>query len=229
MYRFSELHPKIRTLRQNGYTYNEIQDELGIEIPKSTLSSICKNIEMTKTYHNKIESLNAHNLKEARKKALAVNKHKRDKYLSEITDRTSKLVKNLDISTLKIALAMLYWGEGAKWKGHSGLMLGSSDPLIITTYINLLKQCYSIDVTRLRCRISHRHDQDINQLTKYWSNLTNIPLDNFYKTKPDPRTKGKKTRSTDYQGVCVIVCTGSTEIQLELQTIAEHFHDYMGH
>jgi len=115
-------------------------------------------------------------------------------------------------------LAFLYLGEGSKWSGHSGLMLGSSDNNIIKLYLHLLKKCYSLDAGKLKCRISYRADQNINLLEKYWSKVTGIPIKNFYKTKPDPRTVGKPTKNKDYKGVCVIM-GGGTAIQLELEAI----------
>ena len=118
----------------------------------------------------------------------------------------------------KIALAMLYLGEGAKRRSHRGLMLGSSDPLIATLYIALLERCYDIRKANLKCRISYRADQNIDALENYWSHITGIPRKNFYKTIPDPRTSGKKTIKHNYHGVCVITCRG-TDVQLELEQI----------
>ena len=72
----------------------------------------------------------------------------------------------------------------------------------------------------LKCRVSYRTDQNINEIEEYWSTITNISRENFYKTKPDPRTKGKKTKKVDYKGVCVLTCAGA-KIQLELEEIAK--------
>lgn len=128
------------------------------------------------------------------------------------------LKKIRDKETLRVLLSILYLGEGSKWKSHSGLILGSSDPNIILLYIKLLQLCYGIKPGTLKCRVSYRADQDIKQLERYWSKVTAIPLENFYKTIPDPRTVGKPTKNLDYKGVCVIV-GGSSTIQLELELI----------
>jgi hypothetical protein len=80
----------------------------------------------------------------------------------------------------------------------------------------------------LKCRISYRADQDLNELQKFWASITGINIDKFYKTKPDPRTVGKPTRKSDYKGVCAIYCAGS-RIQLELQVIADIINDAMGY
>ncbi|OGI82361.1 hypothetical protein A3G53_01240 [Candidatus Nomurabacteria bacterium RIFCSPLOWO2_12_FULL_44_11] len=123
-----------------------------------------------------------------------------------------------DILVLKMILSVLYLGEGTKWKGHSGMVLGSSDPNIILLYIKLLEICYGINHKKLKCRVSYRADQNLKSLERYWSKITGIPLSNFYKTKFDPRTIGKPTKNKKYRGVCVIMGAGS-HIQLELEAI----------
>lgn len=218
-----ELKRQAVRLRKQGKTYSEIQNNLRTAIPKSTLSYWCKDILLSQLYYDKIQLLNIANAKKGREIAVAVNKIKREKYLSSLVKRNKYLIpllKNQDIA--KIALAMLYLGEGAKWKSHRGLLLGSSDSDIVKIYIKLLQRCYNISRRRIRARILYRADQDINSLTIFWSHVTGIPKHHFYKTKPDPRTIGKKTKKKDYRGVCVITC-GGTEVQIELDIIARMF------
>lgn len=151
--------------------------------------------------------------------AWVANKIKQEKILQNLWDQNSHILKRLnDKDLLKMLLAMLYLGEGAKWQSARGLTLGSSDPNIVRIYLHLLKKCFYILPNQLHCRISYRADQNIEELKKYWSRITEIPLGNFYKTKPDPRTVGKPTKKKEYKGVCVI-SGGGTKIQLELETI----------
>lgn len=210
---------KARTLRSEGKTYSEIMSILGIRLPKSTISDWCSNVPLPSWYTEKILKINNKNFNKAQKMAWASNKIKRERLLKNLLDNIEHLkhrIKDRDI--LKMLLAMLYLGEGSKWKYHSGLMLGSSDPEIINLYIKLLNICYDISTEKLHCRVSYRADQNIKRLEKYWSKITSIPLKNFYKTIPDPRTVGKPTKNKDYKGVCVITCAG-THIQLELEAI----------
>jgi hypothetical protein len=100
-------------------------------------------------------------------------------------------------------------------------MLGSSDVNIIKLFLRLLDICYKINKNLIKCRISYRADQNINALTQYWSKAINVPVKNFYKTIPDPRTINHKTKKTDYKGVCVIHILQSSKIQLELKIISE--------
>lgn len=155
--------------------------------------------------------------------AVASNRAKRREYLKTLAEKNRHLrAKLVDKDVSKLALATLYLGEGAKWKSTRGLALGNSDPDIVKIYIQLLEQCYGINRNDLKARITYRADQDIEKLIEYWSNISGIPRNNFYETKPDPRTKGSRTRKKDYMGVCTVI-GGGTEIQLELDIIARMF------
>ena len=193
--------------------------DIAIKVPKSTLSSWCDDIKLPTWYQEKIDKLNHKNLNKGRKIAYIANKIKRENLLNDLRKQNEHLAQELQKADMrKVALAMLYLGEGSKWKSHRGLMLGSSDPEIIRLYIKLLHLCYGITAVQMKCRISYRADQDIKKLERYWSYVTKVPLKNFYKTIPDPRTIGKATKRTDYKGMCVITY-GSTKIQLELEMI----------
>ncbi len=216
-----ELRQEAKRLRAKGLTYREIISSLGISIPRSTLSYWFREVHLALEYQERIKKIVLENGKKARQKAWASHVIKRQNLVEKIRGEHAHFThvfKNRDVA--KIALTMLYLGEGAKWQGHRGLMLGSSDPIIVILYIKLLKICYQIDKESLRCRISYRSDQNIEELEKFWSQILGITRKNFYKTKADPRTVGKKTANINYKGVCVITCAG-THIQIELEEIAK--------
>lgn len=208
-----------KRLRSKGRTYSEIMEELKIKTPKSTMSGWCQGVSLPKWYKDKIEELNCKSFSKAQQMAWASNRIKREIFLQNLLSNNNHLTKKLhDKNVLKMILSTLYLGEGSKWKSHSGLVLGSSDPDIIRIYIRLLFLCYGIKSEQLRCRVSYRADQDIQKLQRYWSRVSAVPLKSFYKTIPDPRTVGKPTKRKDYMGVCVVSCGGS-HIQLELEAI----------
>lgn len=215
----AELIKRVRKLRSHGQTYTEIMQGLNLKIPKSTISSWCKDVILPAWYQNKVNGLNRQNFSKAQKMAWASNKIKRERFLRALLTNNNHLTKRLrDKDILKMLLSILHLGEGSKWRSHSGLVLGSSDPDIVRLYIRLLYLCYGIKPEQLKCRISYRADQNIRALQTYWSRVTSIPIVNFYKTTPDPRTIGKPTKKKDYKGVCVVSSAGS-HIQLELEAI----------
>lgn len=224
----AEQKTRIRQLRSEGKSYQEIQRVMGIKIAKGTLSYICSGVQIPDSQKVLNRTANLKALAAARRMALVVNRNKRRAFLAEIELRNRHLLDGLSLDSLKIALAMLYLGEGAKWRSFRGLSLGSSDENIIRLYLLLLNACYGIRPQKLKARVQYRADQNINELEAYWSKLTGIPMSNFYKTTYDKRTVGKPTKKLDYRGVCVIM-GGGTEIQLELAAIAKLLLEYKGH
>ena len=215
------FHGEIKKLRQDGFTYSEINEQLGLKIPKSSLSYICRDIKLNSIQKLRIKKIADDALAVSRQRALVVNREVFNKKIGQYhkaNAHLSELMRHRDISL--IALAMLYLGEGAKWKGHRGLLLGSSDPKIIELYIRLIHDCYRISTDLLRCRIQHRADQDPQELVQFWSKITGVGENNFYPCYIDKRTIGKPTKKSSYRGVCVVSCAG-THIQLELEQIAD--------
>ncbi len=199
-YSFKE---KTISLRKSGKTYSEIREILNASIPKSTLSCWCKNINLSESQKNRIKQKICRNAERGRKIALKINKEKRLIYFKNVEKRILHLSNKIkDKDTAKIALAMLYLGEGNK--DGNGLTFGNSNSTIIKIYLKLLRYCYDVDENKFRCTVQCRSDQDIKKLKNFWSKTTNVPLKKFYKTQIDPRTIGKPSKKTDYKGVCRI-------------------------
>lgn len=218
---YSRYKERAVRLRKCGKTYAEICEMLNVKIPKGTLSTWCGALPMSDEYRAKVKIANTLNLKNGRKISRAMKILRHRNLLADLRVNNQYLKRSvIDPGVLKIILSILYLGEGAKWRSHRGLMLGNSDLGIVQLYIALLSLCYGIKPEIMKCRICYRADQNIHTLQEYWSQSTNIPLGNFYKTKPDARTIGIPTRRKDYMGVCVIMCAG-TRIQLELDVIAK--------
>ena len=207
-------------LRKTGKTYGEIKKKIGKPIPKSTLSHWFRNIVLPETYWEQTNKKIIKNIEKARTKALAVNRMKRERYIREVKDRVKHLsakLKEKDVA--KIALAMLFLGEGSKTNKGS-LVFGNSDPTIIRLFMNLLRKCYNIDKNKFRCTLQCRADQNIKKLEQFWSQVTEVSLSQFYKARIDPRTIGKLSKNLDYKGVCRIDCF-SADIFNELTIIGK--------
>src|SRR6185369_13329269 len=113
---------KVRELRSAGKMYSEIRQILKLSIPKSTLGTWCKGIELDKQSQQRVENKINKTLIIARAKARSVIAEKRQKYLGEIYKNNNYLAAKLkDNGVAKIALAMLYLGEGSKT--HRGSLM----------------------------------------------------------------------------------------------------------
>ncbi len=214
-----ETKQKVQLLRREGKTYTEIRSLLDIKITKSTLSDWCKDIPLPMGYQRKIKEYNLFTLKRARIVSSEVAKNKWQKRIEAVRNSYShfpKLIENKDMA--KIALSILYLGEGFKDPKRGSISFGNSDLTTIRLFLHLLRHCYNIDECKFRGTVQCRADQDIKSLEQFWSQATKISLNQFYKAQVDPRTVGKPSKKPDYKGVLRIDYF-SADILLELLEI----------
>lgn len=217
----SIVKQKVLSLRKEGKTYKEIARSLKVSLPKSTLSYWCHSMPLPNGYDRKVREYNLSNLEKARKVALRIQKKKRKNYLESLKSRNAHLAQIIkDPNVAKIALAVLYLGEGRKNIKRSSLMFGNSDPNIVKFFLDLLRVCYNIDESKFRCTVQCRADQKIEELEKFWQDITKVPPSQFYKARIDPRTVGKISKKPEYRGVCRIDYF-SAELLIELLQISE--------
>lgn len=181
-----------------------------------------KDIILPTGYAKKIKKLNEIHLVKARELSLQRYIIRRKSFLESLDKLNSPLAKNIhEKSIAKIALAMLCLGEASKYnpKTSASFYLGNSNPKIIVLFLRLLKLCFNFKLDKIRCTIQCRADQDINILENYWQKTTGIPKHLFYKTRVDPRTKGRPTKHLNYKGV-LRVDYFDRKVQLELESLA---------
>lgn len=96
---------------------------------------------------------------------------------------------------LKVAGIMLYWAEGSQWEGEGVVDFANSNPEMIRLFMSFLRRICRIDEFRLRIYVYCYSNQRPQELIRYWSKLTNIPVGQF--TKPyirkdfNPKKAGK--------------------------------------
>ena len=217
---YSHLKNKAIALRKKGKTYGEIRNTLKMPLPKSTLSLWFKDIKLSNRQKINLRENIKNKIIQGQIKAHKQIKEQRRKYLQEVEGRVIHLkiaMENKDAA--KIALAMLYLGEGFKHRKGS-MAFGNSDPGTIKLFMKLMRRCYEIDESKFRCTLQCRADQNIRKLEKFWSEVTDIPPNKFYGARIDPRTIGIPTKKLEYKGVCKIDYF-SADIYNELIKISE--------
>lgn len=207
-----------KELRSNGLTYFEIRKKIGKDVPKSTLSSWCRDVKMPKFYKEKIRKLNFENQSRALKIAILANRKKRQRFLEGLRLMNLHLLKDINAGVLKLLLAIFYLAEGGKYPSTKYVKFASSDSEIIRFFLRSFKKTFKTDPSKFRVQLLCRADQDLDRLKSYWVKVTHIDDSLFYRARIDKRTIGKRTRKKDYKGVCVINYF-DTSIQLELQLL----------
>ncbi len=88
---------------------------------------------------------------------------------------------------------MLYWAEGYKTSKAMGVDFANSDPDMAQLFLRFLRTRYILDPRRLYCQIYYYADQDIKEITSFWSKKLNLPLVAFRspyeKKNPKPHVK----------------------------------------
>jgi predicted DNA-binding protein YlxM (UPF0122 family) len=123
---------------------------------------------------------------------------------------------NLKEQLLKVAGLMLYWAEGGK-RNTQAVNFTNSDPLMIRVFMKFLRSVYQINESKLRCLIYCFENQNIEELTNYWSLLTQIPKTQFQ--KPYIRKDGGNKHNKMKYGLIHIVYSDTRLIQLILKEI----------
>ncbi|MEK7662339.1 MAG: hypothetical protein AAB355_02505 [Patescibacteria group bacterium] len=203
-------------LRKRGLTYNYIEKKLGIR--RSTLDYWLNGLELTPKALSKIKRKKIISLQKARAKAVIWHNEQKQKRLNLAKHNAKILVSHIrkTNNVMKLALAILYMGEGFKSIEETGL--GSSDPLILRFFIKALRKLYGLKSNNFRCQLSLRMDQNAEKTKAYWSKELNLPLSTFMHVFYDKRAIGRTYPS--YKGVCQVRC-GNVAIQRELVWISK--------
>ena len=196
-------------LRKSGVSIGKIEHHLGI--PRSTLSSWFKNIELTPAQKKKLLRDWRNGLVKARKKAVRWHNAQKESRFQEAKKQAQDVINNIDthnLQILELALAMLYLGEGTKKKIETSL--GSSNPFILRFFLGALKRIYNVSIKKVGCQLYLRADQNPQAMRRYWAKQLGLPIASFKQVNIDKRTIGTNTYS-NYKG-CV-VCDAAAAIR----------------
>ena len=103
-------------------------------------------------------------------------------YITEFAKKPFVLKRDLSQKekSLKLAGVMLYWAEGAK--GGGTVKFVNSDPAMIKLFLRFLREVCGIYEDRLKLLIHLYPDQDAGALKEFWSSVTGVPENNFYRS-----------------------------------------------
>ncbi len=215
-----EIRAAAVRLRCKGRSLMEIGEKL--KIPKSTVFYWTKNVRLTGAQKLRLKKRELQGSEKGRKRAMDVNRQKIENWKKSIQNRTY-CFSNMPFENPmigKLVCGVLYLCEGEKYPKSRHLAFVNSDPMVIKLFLELLRRYFNADENKLRVRVLQRYDQNCEKLNKFWSKLTGVSLNQFYKNYVDKRTEGKPTKIEGYKGVCAIQYN-NTSLQFELQSIGE--------
>jgi transposase len=185
-----------RQLRVEGMSLRDISRTVGIS--KSTASLWCKDIKLSEEQISKLisrpenakyGSLALH-LKREREKAVI-----REEAINEIDQ-----IDPLDLKRLKDIGTMLYWAEGGKGKCVD---ITNSDPEVMRLAMLWLRKICHVPEEKFRPSIYYHYNQNEEEIKQYWSEITQVPLEQFYKSIFKQEGTGHRKRIL-YMGTCKV-------------------------
>lgn len=207
-------------LRTEGRSLGEIS--VILTIPKNTLSGWVRHVSLTAAQRQRLISKEITSAARGRPLAVEAWRKKIERWKETIRSQVDHLgaLPFTQPSIGQLACGLLYICEGGKYPSTRHRSFGNTDPRMIRFFLLLLRRHLSLDEKKFRVRVMHRWDQDEEALQRFWSQETDIPLEQFYPARADSRTKGKPTQRTDYRGICNIMYF-STTLQYTLQAIGD--------
>lgn len=213
------IKEQAKQLRKKGYSIKEVAGELGIA--KSTSSIWLRDVQLSQKALTRLKNRGIL----GQQKSRLVKRKKREQSAQKYVLWAKNKLKHLPKSktALQIYCSILYWAEGGKFTDNH-LQFTNSDPSMVKVFLNLLRKGFDIDEAKLRANI-HIHEYHKDQAQKdYWSKITNIPIEQFYKSYKKPNT-GKRIRN-NYPG-CVRICYYSADTTRRIQALYQNLTDYI--
>jgi transposase len=210
-----DLRDKARELRLQGWTYDQIQVELGCS--KSSISLWVRDLPKPDRRDPSEQA------KLASRKRWEHELAVRDEERQKTKVAAAAEIGRLSDRELFLAGVVLYWAEGAKDKTHSrqrreNLQFINSDPNVIRFYLRWLESL-EVERKRLRFRVYIHESADVGEAEAYWADLVGVDAATFQGTtlkKHNPKTV-RKNVGDSYRGCLAIYVTRSADLYRRME------------
>lgn len=210
-----DLEIKAKKLRERGYSINELSKILMVS--KSTISTWVNRVNLSPVAIKRIKN----NYSKGQIASQQTIKEKTYRKNIEADTFAIDKLKNINLSSdYSILLcSMIYQCEGSKSIKDS-ITFTNSDPALIRTFLYLFRKSFTLDENKFRVLMHlHNYHNEIIQ-KKFWSDITEIPINQFLKTFNKPNSGVYKKEG--YQG-CIQVRYRDVKIGRIINAVAKKF------
>lgn len=184
----SNQKQKAINLRKSGMSYSQIKEH--VPVSKSTLSLWLRNLPLSQ---EKIDQLRTSDSKIRKYKNTM--RLKAQNRIDKAKEGASKNLMPLSSRELHLLGLFLYLGEGKKGYKEA-LSISNSNPDIIRFAYYWMTSVLGVTKDKLRISLHLYSDMDPIFELQYWSNILDLPLNQFYK----PYIKNTKLRQRTHKG-----------------------------
>ncbi|MFF5160575.1 hypothetical protein ACFY3N_30855 [Streptomyces sp. NPDC000348] len=195
-----DLREKARELRLQGWTYDQIEAELGCS--KGSISLWVRDLPKPERKRTSEEA--AAIARKGWEARLRVRDEERERVKADAAEEIGELTDR----DLFVAGVALYWAEGQKSKPYSrreAVIFVNSDPGVIQVYLAWLN-LLGVHRERLRFRVMIHETADVSAAEQYWADLVGVARESLQATtlkKHNPKTV-RKNVGDSYRGCLVI-------------------------
>lgn len=179
------IKERARTLRLNGRSYNEINQQL--KVAKSTLYSWLFELQLPQEARQRLNKRQREASILALTKRNKLQTHKAIQRAAYNRREGKNSISQLSRQELLIAGATLYWGEGYKrLKIKNGrrltdhpVSLSNSDPDLVHIFIDFLQVCFSVKKEKIIIDLHLYEHINRQAAINFWQEVTKLPQKNF--------------------------------------------------
>lgn len=176
-------------MRQKGESIKAIAHALGVT--KSSVSLWVRDIILTPVQRKRLnlrgQSVDA--IERRRITRISKTKERRQNTM----DIAGRAISKLSLHELLLIGVALYWGEGGK-AYYGSARLSNSDPAVIKIMMRFFREVCKVPETKFRGHVQTYSHLGTESAEKFWSGVSRIPRENFYRTyvKRSVASKGKR-------------------------------------
>ncbi|MER7683872.1 hypothetical protein [Streptomyces sp. NPDC097610] len=208
------LRTKARELRLQGWTYDQIQAELGCS--KSSISLWVRDLPTPERKKRTREEASA-----IAKRGWEVTMRLREEERRQTKQAATTSIGAMSDRELFLLGVGLYWAEGSKSKPHlpqERVTFINSDPRMIEVYLAWLR-LLGVSADRLRFHVHIHESGDVEGAERFWTELVGGNAAAFGKTslkKHSPKTN-RRNVGQDYRGCLVVRVLQSADLYRRIE------------
>ncbi len=205
-----ELRERARELRRQGWTYNQIQAELGCS--KSSVSLWVRDLPSPQPRDRPDMTAARQGVRRAAAARAAAQEELRDAAYTDIGPLSPRELFLVGVG--------LYWSEGAKAKpgAHRRVIFVNSDPNMIKLFLRWL-DLLDVEPHRRRFSVNIHESADISKAEAFWADQVGITVGDLLKTslkRHNPKTNRTNT-GEGYHGCLRVAVLQSAELHRRIE------------
>ncbi|MCZ0979905.1 hypothetical protein O1L60_15315 [Streptomyces diastatochromogenes] len=208
-----DLRDRARELRTRGWTYDQIQVELGCS--KSSISLWVRDLPKPERKRTPEEA------SEIARRGWEATLRRREEERQAVKRTAAAEIGAMSERELFLLGVGLYWAEGTKDKPHARrerTVFVNSDPGMIRVYTAWL-DLLGVEPERRKYCVMIHETSDAGEAERFWGDLVGVDPSAFGKTtvkRHDPRTN-RKNVSAGYRGCLAIRILGSADLYRRIE------------